>query len=131
MHVAAQNGNLEVVRILLKHKCDLRADANGLTPELYALRNGHSEIARLLQERRLKQGKHLVHKSLKGRLSRLNLSGNCSRHLLSCFFLEKLPIFKIGVPSHNWLLQVDMYIGGTKFNYYRIVLYLSFINFYL
>lgn len=62
IHVAAQNGNIEVVRKLLEHKCDLGADSDGLTPELHAMRNGHSEIARFLKERRLKKGKHSAQK---------------------------------------------------------------------
>jgi len=56
VHYAAVLGNESVVRALLQNGCSLAADASGLTPELYALKYRHPEVAHLFTELGPQQG---------------------------------------------------------------------------
>ncbi|MCL2117953.1 MAG: ankyrin repeat domain-containing protein [Planctomycetaceae bacterium] len=52
LHIAIQNGNIEIVKALLADGCDLGArNADGLTPLDLATKLNHDEIVRLLLER--------------------------------------------------------------------------------
>ena len=56
VHYAARFGKTFVARALLQYGCTLSADARGLTPELVALKHGHTGIVSIFRERRLQQG---------------------------------------------------------------------------
>lgn len=52
LHIAIQNGNIEIVKALLADECDLGArNADGLTPLELAVKLNHDEIVRLLLEK--------------------------------------------------------------------------------
>ncbi len=48
--IAAQNGHLEVLKMLLDKGANLNVDAQGLTPLRVAEKRGHTEIAELLRK---------------------------------------------------------------------------------
>jgi len=49
LHIAAQKGNMDLVKILLSHKADAQAlDDKGRSPRDRALQWGHPEVARFL-----------------------------------------------------------------------------------
>ena len=57
LHAAAQGGHEEVVLTFIHHRCKAHLeDCNGLTPELYARKNGHIRVADILQKCRLGTG---------------------------------------------------------------------------
>ena len=50
IHFAAQNGHLEIVRLLMKTSNNPNApDNSGMTPENLAMQNGHHDIVRLFR----------------------------------------------------------------------------------
>ncbi|EAX99675.1 hypothetical protein TVAG_417420 [Trichomonas vaginalis G3] len=53
LHVAAKNGHLEAVNVLLKHRAKFTTDENGETPRDYAEMNGHKEIVELLKKKKV------------------------------------------------------------------------------
>ena len=51
LHLAAEHGHMEVIRILLEHKADKdKSSPHGLTPLRLAALNGHTEVVKLLLE---------------------------------------------------------------------------------
>ena len=51
LHLAAEHGHMEVLRILLEHKADKdKSSPHGLTPLRLAALNGHTEVVKLLLE---------------------------------------------------------------------------------
>jgi ankyrin repeat protein len=49
---SSHNGNLEIVKLLIEKGANINAkDLDGLTPRDYALKNGHKEIAKYIEER--------------------------------------------------------------------------------
>ena len=51
LHLAAEHGHMEVIRILLEHKADKdKSSPHGLTPLRLAALNGHTEVVKLLVE---------------------------------------------------------------------------------
>lgn len=44
IHLAVQNNSLPILNLLLRHGCLLLPDASGMTPEMYALKEGKTEI---------------------------------------------------------------------------------------
>lgn len=49
-HLAARNGNLEIIKVLLAHHADINAVAsNGGTPYDSALKRSHPDIAEFLK----------------------------------------------------------------------------------
>eukprot|EP00118_Oscarella_pearsei_P001963 m.9047 g.9047 ORF g.9047 m.9047 type:complete len:902 (+) comp21043_c0_seq2:131-2836(+) len=54
LHTAAARGDMKAVKILLKYNAHITArDADGFTPEDWANRNHHEEVAALLREKRI------------------------------------------------------------------------------
>ena len=49
LHMASRWGKFENAQILLAHGCSLVCDTRGMSPELYALKYGHSNIVDLLR----------------------------------------------------------------------------------
>lgn len=51
IHAAAQNGDLAMVELLLKHHADPKlANSDGSTPAMVAREKGHEELAALLED---------------------------------------------------------------------------------
>ena len=51
LHAAAHGGNLEVVKALLEAGADATfEDGHGMTPAARAIREGHEEVARFLEQ---------------------------------------------------------------------------------
>ncbi|KAL3491544.1 hypothetical protein BJX62DRAFT_204889 [Aspergillus germanicus] len=56
LHLAAESGNLDAVRLLLERGADMDiAENGGSTAEQLATRSGHTEAAELLRSSRRKQ----------------------------------------------------------------------------
>ena len=52
LHISACNGDMKMVRLLLKHGADPRTKADSRLPEDIATDRGHKEVARLLRVKR-------------------------------------------------------------------------------
>jgi ankyrin repeat protein len=51
LHIAVNNGNTDMVKLLLDHSVKVKAkDQYGLTALVYALKGQHTEIIRLIRE---------------------------------------------------------------------------------
>lgn len=68
LHIAAQNGNDRIVRMLLRHQSDINErDSDGLTPLYYATVGGHEQVVTSLLERGAevsstdKEGRTMLH----------------------------------------------------------------------
>jgi ankyrin repeat protein len=51
LHIAVDNGNADIVKLLIEHKANVKAkDQYGLTALVYALKGQHTEIAQMIKD---------------------------------------------------------------------------------
>jgi ankyrin repeat protein len=59
LHLAAESGDLDAVRLLLEHRADMHiAENGGSTAEQLVTSSGHTEVAELLRSSRPTQSMH-------------------------------------------------------------------------
>ncbi|PMD42182.1 hypothetical protein L207DRAFT_424605 [Hyaloscypha variabilis F] len=56
IHGAINCKRPDTLQVLLRHGCQLNADSQGMTPELFAFRSGNKELIRIIQEHTTRQG---------------------------------------------------------------------------